>query len=186
MFFTTAAEGERVTAQQQVRRHLSTRPNPAGHLAIPGSDPVLTGFKCNVWNTLKIYIWAKISTLSLVGRLWKLIASTCLVFRSMDLLLRSIRGSREAGGCRSFCKTTIVISKFATQGALFWPLVFDPSGRSHVHWDVSRTPHVDGAHVAPTSLPQRQGRRLAQGKQCFVHLLQPLQAAVSLKQLSDS
>lgn len=186
MFVTTAADAGRVTAQQQMCRHLSTRPNPAGHLTIPGSDPVLTGFKCNIWNTLQIYIWAKISTLSLVGRLWKLIASTCLVFRSIDLLLKSTRGIREAGGCRSFCKTMTMIPKFATQGALFWPLVFDPSGRSHVHRDVSQTPHVGGAHVAPTSLPQGHGSRLAPGKYCFVHPRQTLQAAVSPKQLSDS
>lgn len=153
---------------------------------IPGSDPVLTGFKCNVWNTSQIHIWAKVSTLSLVGRLWKLIASTCLVFRSIDLLLGSTRGIRGAGGCRSFCKTLIKIPKFATQGALFWPLVFDPSRRSHVHWDVSQTPHVGGAHVALTSLPQGHGSWLIPGKYFFVHPLQTLQAAVSPKQLSDS
>ena len=186
MFFTTAANGGRVTAQQQVRRHLSTQPDPAGHLAIPGSDPVLTGFKCNIWNTLQIYIWAKISILSLVGRLWKLIASTCLVFRSIDLLLRSTRGIREAGGCHFFCKTMTMIPKFGTQGVLFWPFMFDPSGRSHVHWDVSQTPHVSGVHVAPASLPQGQVFRLALGKYCFVHPLQTLLAAVSPKQLSDS
>lgn len=186
MFVTTAANGGRVTAQQQMCRHLSTRPNPAGHLTIPGSDPVLTGFKCNIWNTLQIYIWAKFATLSLVGRLWKLIASTCLVFRSIDLLLKSTRGIREAARCHSFCKTMAMVPKFATQGALFWPVVFDPSGRSRVHRDVSQTPHVGGAHVAPTSLPQGHGSRLAPGKYCFVHPLQTLQAAVSPKQLSDS
>lgn len=64
MFFTAAANAGRVTAQQQVRRHLLTPSNTAGHCALPSSDPVLASFKCNILNALQTYIGAKISTLS--------------------------------------------------------------------------------------------------------------------------
>lgn len=72
------------------------------------------GFKCSILNTLHIYIQAKISIRALQG----LIASTCLIFRSIELLLRSMRRIREVGGSKAMTMT----SKFSA-----WEPCSDPS-----------------------------------------------------------